>query len=221
MFPKSYTEKASHPRCFFHAPTTGINWRRAENKNNSASGYGVLLSKNQHLSDQVLFLYPNHERTDSNGRRNRQPEHAEGGTQPPAIDYGKIEDMIHKGTQQRESAILEGYFKQLGMSGEELQTAVQDFKTKRATQAKEKETSYQNAQQEIVRLKAQVLENDIRSKASDIAADLGVDRKSLPYLLRMADMTSAADNKGVISEENIKKALEKVLTDVPALKGST
>lgn len=43
------------------------------------------------------------------------------------------------------------------MSGEELQTAVQDFKTKRATQAKEKETSYQNAQQEIVRLKAQVL----------------------------------------------------------------
>ena len=94
-------------RCFFHAPTTGINWRRAENKNNSASGYGVLLSKNQHW----------------------------------------------------ESTILEGYFKQLGMSGEELQTAVQDFKTKRATQAKEKEkeTSYQNAQQEIVRLKAQVL----------------------------------------------------------------
>ena len=73
-------------RCFFHAPTTGKNWRRAENKNNSASGYGVLLSKNQH----------------------------------------------------RESTILEGYFKQLGMSGEELQTAVQDFKTKRATQAKEK-----------------------------------------------------------------------------------
>ncbi len=25
------------------APTKGINWRRAENKNNSASGYGVLI----------------------------------------------------------------------------------------------------------------------------------------------------------------------------------
>ena len=25
------------------APTTGKNWRRAENKNNSASGYGVLI----------------------------------------------------------------------------------------------------------------------------------------------------------------------------------
>lgn len=74
----------------------------------------------------------------------------QGGTQPPSIDYGKIEDMIQKGTQQRESTILEGYFKQLGMSGEEFQTAVQDFKTKRATQAKEKETSYQNAQQEII-----------------------------------------------------------------------
>nr|DAJ00243.1 MAG TPA: hypothetical protein [Caudoviricetes sp.] len=28
-----------------HSPTTGINWRRAENKNNSASGYGVLICK--------------------------------------------------------------------------------------------------------------------------------------------------------------------------------
>ena len=122
------------------APTTGKNWRRAENKNNSAYFYTQITKGLIQMADET-------------GSQNTP----QGGTQPPAIDYGKIEDMIHKGTQQRESAILEGYFKQLGMSGEELQTAVQDFKTKRATQAKEKETSYQNAQQEITRLKAQVL----------------------------------------------------------------
>ena len=42
-----------------------------------ASGYGVLICKIS-IGKPVLFLYPNHERTDSNGRRNRQPEHAAG-----------------------------------------------------------------------------------------------------------------------------------------------
>nr|DAY63020.1 MAG TPA: hypothetical protein [Caudoviricetes sp.] len=33
----------------------GKNWRRVETKNKQACGYGVLLSANQHLSNQVLF----------------------------------------------------------------------------------------------------------------------------------------------------------------------
>ena len=41
----------------------GKNWRKAETKNKQACGYGVLLSANQHLSNQVLFLYQNSERS--------------------------------------------------------------------------------------------------------------------------------------------------------------
>ena len=41
-------------------------------------------------------------------------------TQPEAIDYSKIEAMISKGTQQKESAILKSYFEQQGMTDEEV-----------------------------------------------------------------------------------------------------
>ncbi len=141
-----------------------------------------------------------------------------GAAAPPAIDYDKIESMIIKGTQQKESAILKSYFEQLGMSSEEVQAAVQDFKSKRDSQANEKETNYANAQQEIAQLKAQILQDKIDRKANDMAMDLGVERSAVPYVIRMADLTNAVNDKGEISEDAIKAALEKVLTDVPGLK---
>ncbi len=156
---------------------------------------------------------------DETGTNTQTGTQQPGGTASPAIDYGKIESMIAKGTQQKESSILESYFKQLGMSSEEVQTAVQDFKSKRDSQAKEKETSYANAQQEIAKLKAEILRSNIQSQAKDIALDLGVDKSAVPYVVKMADMQNAANEKGEISTENLKAAIEKVLTDIPALKG--
>lgn len=143
-----------------------------------------------------------------------------GGNTPPAIDYAKIESMISKGTQQKESAILESYFKQLGMSGEEVQTAVQDYKSKQASAVQQKEADYTNAQQKIAQLEAQILQSNIQSRAKDIALDLGVDKNAVPYVIKMADMQNAVNEKGEISAENLKAAIEKVLSDVPALKGS-
>ncbi len=156
---------------------------------------------------------------DETGTNTQTGTQQPGGTAPPAIDYDKIESMIAKGTQQKESFILESYFKQLGMSSEEVQTAVQDFKSKRDSQAKEKETSYANAQQEIAKLKAEILQSNIQSQAKDIALDLGVDKNAVPYVVKMADMQHAANEKGEISTENLKAAIEKVLMDIPALKG--
>ena len=45
-------------------------------------------------------------------------------TQAPEIDYGKIEAMINKGTQQKENAILKSFFEQQGMTEEEIKTAI-------------------------------------------------------------------------------------------------
>lgn len=142
------------------------------------------------------------------------------GTTPPAIDYDKIESIVNKGTQQKESAILKAYFEQLGMSGEEVQTAVQDYKSRQASVAQQKETNYANAQEEIKQLKSQILQSNIQSQAKDIALDLGVDKSTVPYVVKMADMQNVTNEKGEISTENLKAAIEKVLTDIPALKGT-
>ena len=137
------------------------------------------------------------------------------------IDYGKIEAMINKGTQQKESAILKSYFEQQGMTEEEVKTAVSEYKANKQTRSKERETAYANMQKENEQLKAQILQSNINAKATDIGLDMGVDKNAVQYLVKMADLTKAIDEKGEISETAIKDAFEEVLKNVPALKAST
>lgn len=48
----------------------------------------------------------------------------------------------------------------------------------------------------------------------------GIEAKTLPYVLKMADFSKVKGVDGKVSEDNIKASLEQVLKDVPALKPS-
>lgn len=141
--------------------------------------------------------------------------------QAPEIDYGKIEAMINKGTQQKESAILKSYFEQQGMTEDEIKIAVSDYKANKQAKADEQKNAYADMQKENEQLKAQILQSNINSKATDIGLDMGVDKNAVAYLVKMADLSKAVNEKGEISEEAIKNAFEEVLKNVPALKAST
>ncbi len=138
--------------------------------------------------------------------------------QATAIDYNKIESMIAKGTQQKESAILKSYFEQQGLSAEEIQTAVQSYKANKAEESRKRETAYTDAQQQVAQLQAELQQMRMEQQAQTIAAELGVAPNAIPYALRMADFTDAVTDQGEISAEKVKSALEQVLKDVPALK---
>ena len=58
----------------------------------------------------------------------------------------------------------------------------------------------------------------IELAATKVAMTLGINAKTLPYVLKMADFSKAKDTDGKISEDNVKAALEQVIKDVPALK---
>ena len=138
----------------------------------------------------------------------------------PEIDYGKIEAMINKGSQQKENAILKSYFEQQGMTEDEVKSAVAEYRANKQKQADEQKTAYANMQAENEQLKAQILQNNINAKATDIGLDMGVDKNAVGYLIKMADLSKAVNEKNEISEEAIKKAFEEVLKNVPALKAS-
>lgn len=138
----------------------------------------------------------------------------------PQIDYGKIEAMINKGTQQKERTILKDYFAQQGMTEEEIKTAISSYKTEQGRKAEEQKNAYADMQKENESLKAQILQNNINAKATDIGLDMGVDKNAVAYLIKMADLSKAVNEKNEISEEAIKNALEEVLKNVPALKAS-
>lgn len=138
----------------------------------------------------------------------------------PEIDYGKIEAMINKGNQQKENAILKSYFEQQGMTEEEVKGAVAEYRANKQKQAQEQKNAYADMQRENESLKAQILQNNINAKATDIGLDMGVDKNAVAYLIKMADLSKAVNEKNEISEEAIKNALEEVLKNVPALKAS-
>ena len=141
-------------------------------------------------------------------------------TTAPEIDYGKIEAMINKGTQQKENAILKSFFEQQGMTEDEVKTAISSYKAEKGKKAEEQKIAYANMQAENEQLKAQILQSNINAKATDIGLDMGVDKNAVGYLIKMADLSKAVNEKNEISEEAIKNAFEEVLKNVPALKAS-
>ena len=138
----------------------------------------------------------------------------------PEIDYGKIEAMINKGSQQKENAILKSYFEQQGMTEDEVKSAISSYKAEQGKKAEEQKTAYANMQAENEQLKAQILQSNINAKATNIGLDMGVDKNAVGYLIKMADLSKAVNEKNEISEEAIKNAFEEVLKNVPALKAS-
>ena len=133
--------------------------------------------------------------------------------QTPEIDYGKIEAMINKGTQQKENAILKSFFEQQGMTEDEVKTAITSYKAEQGKKAEEQKTAYANMQAENEQLKAQILQSNINAKATDIGLDMGVDKNAVAYLIKMADLSKAVNEKNEISEEEVskKKKLKRLL----------
>lgn len=137
------------------------------------------------------------------------------------IDYGKIQAMIDKGVQQKENAILKSYFEQQGMSEDEIKSAIGDWKTKKQTQAQEQTNAYAKLEEANKALQAKLTQELLSKQAFNDCLDLGVDKNTIPYVIKSADFKDAIDEKGEIKADKVREVIEKVLADVPAFKGTS
>lgn len=136
------------------------------------------------------------------------------------IDYGKIQNMIDRGVQQKENAILKSYFEQQGMSEEEVKSAIGDWKAKKQSDAQQKSDDFAKLQQSTQELQARLNRELLEKQAFNDCLDLGVERNTIPYVIKSADFKDAIDDKGEIKADKVREVIEKVLTDVPAFKGT-
>lgn len=143
-----------------------------------------------------------------------QSQNQAGGQQGVQIDYAKIQQMLEGTLAAKEDTALKAYFKQQGLSQQEAEQAMSAFKTEKA----KKQPDAGALQTQVAQAQAAALQAQVQSVATMAAVTLGIDAKTIPYILRMADLSQAAGQDGKINEENIKNALNKVLEDVPALK---
>ena len=137
------------------------------------------------------------------------------------IDYGKIQSMIDKGVQRKENAILKSYFEQQGMSEDEIKSAIGDWKAKKQTQAQEQTNAYAKLEEANKELQAKLTQELLSKQAFNDCLDLGVDKNTIPYVIKSADFKDAIDEKGEVKADKVREVIEKVLADVPAFKGTS
>lgn len=135
-------------------------------------------------------------------------------SQPPQIDYSKIQQMLEGTLKAKEETALKAYFKQQNMTEEQMNQAIAAFKQQQAANTPDMaaiQTNLENAQKAA-------LQANIEKEAMFLAGELGVDLKTMPYILKLADLASVADDKGNINKETLKNSLNKVLEELPQLK---
>ena len=137
------------------------------------------------------------------------------------IDYDKIQSMIDKGVQQKENAILKSYFEQQGMSEDEVKAAIGDWKSKKQTQAKEQTDSINQLTENNKALQARLTQELLNRQAFNDCLDLGVDRATIPHVIKCAEFNDCLDDKGEVKADKVRETIEKVLADVPAFKGTS
>lgn len=152
---------------------------------------------------------------------------SEGGTppagtqQPPQFDYDKLASLIAGKQSATEESVLKGYFKQQGLSKEQMDQAIVSFKQQQAANSPDVaglQNQITETQNQLTAAQATVQAAKVENAAIMMAVSMGLDAKTIPYVLKMADFSQAAGKDGEINEETLKTALNTVLEAVPALK---
>lgn len=135
----------------------------------------------------------------------------------PSFDYEKLASLIAGKQTVTEDTVLKSYFKQQGLSEDEMNQAINSFK-----ETKAKNTPDVSAlQNDLTAEKSARLQAEINQSATLEAIKQGVDVKSIPYVLKMADFKAVTDADGKVNAEKLTEAIKTVLDDIPALKGAS
>lgn len=142
-----------------------------------------------------------------------EPQPTPQGNPAPAFDYDKLASLINGKQSVTEDTVLKSYFKEQGLSADEMKQAIGAFKEQKAKNTPD----IAKMQAAIDTANSAKTTAEINQSAVFEAIKQGVDVASIPYVLKMADF-SAVITDGKINTEKLTEAVKKVLDDVPALK---
>lgn len=132
----------------------------------------------------------------------------------PAFDYDKLASLITGKQSVTEDTVLKSYFKEQGLSADEMKEAIGAFKKQKAKNTPD----FAKMQSEVESANSAKLTAEVNQSATLEAVKQGVDIATIPYVLKMADFSKAVTD-GKVNAEKLTEAVKKVLDDIPALKG--
>lgn len=163
----------------------------------------------------LQFFAEGGEGEQANNQNNAPAEGANQQNAQPVFDYEKLAGLINGAQAAKEDSVLKNYFKQQGLSPEEMNQAIKSYKEQKA------QNTPDVAQIQTQLLDAQKLAQAamVEKEAVLVAMSLNIDAKTVPYILKLADLSNVYQD-GKVNQESLQNALEKVLEDVPQLKPS-
>lgn len=142
-----------------------------------------------------------------------------GGQSNINIDYDKLAEVVSKRSSATADSVLKGQLKDLGLSGEDLNKAVADFKNKKASEEQTKQEQAQKMADENKTLKQQLLNMNISSKLSELASNEGIDSAKIPFLEKVVDKAKLVKEDGTLAaDDDFKKEIGEVLKAFPDFK---
>ena len=141
------------------------------------------------------------------------------------VNTEEAERIAQERSSRAERAALKSYFKQQGLTEQEAQQALEDFKTKREAEEAAKRNDLVHLQDKVAAFEKQESEQMrmanlrlIRSEAMVQAMGLNIRPDRVDYAIRLADLSKVAvDEQGNPDEAAIREALTQVTKDLPEL----
>lgn len=165
------------------------------------------------------------EETNEGAEPNAGAETAE--EESAGLNIEEAQRIGSKRSERAERSAVASYFKQQGLSEEEVAQALEAYKQRKEELALEQRNNLSAMQARVDEYEANGTEKlreanlrFIRAEAMVQAINMGVDTSKLDYAIRLADLRNVqVDEEGNVDGVEIKSALQQVLTDIPELKG--
>lgn len=147
---------------------------------------------------------------------NSQPETVP--TTTSTVNYDEIFKKLDAVLDKRSEGITKSVLKDNGYEDAEMKDILTQYRASKQAKANEADNQITTLTNENAQLKATLQKERLDNEALKQAASLNVDDKTVPYLIKMADLSKCLNDKGEVNADEVKTALEQVLNDIPSLK---
>lgn len=134
------------------------------------------------------------------------------------VNYDEIFKKLDSILDKRTEGIAKSALKDNGYEDAEMKDILTQYRASKQAKANEADNQIATLTSKVTELQTTLQNERLHGEALNQARSLNVDDKTVPYLIKMADLSKCLDEKGNVNAENVKKALEAVLNDVPSLK---
>lgn len=134
------------------------------------------------------------------------------------VNYDEIFKKLDSILDKRSEGIAKSALKDNGYEDAEMKDILSQYRASKQAKANEVDNQISSLTSELEKAQTLLKKERLDNEALRQASSLDVDDKTIPYLIKMADLSKCLDDKGNVNADSVKKALEQVLSDVPTLK---